>query len=106
MPSKRAADDAATESRPLTLPAPDVDPVQLSGVKLLETAIAATPDPKKPGRAIPATRFAADVAKCNDRTLRRYLADDRPLPPLLREKLEEIVRDAAKKAGRAAKVSA
>lgn len=106
MPKNPTVDDTAEENRPLTLPAPDTVPAELSDVDLLKTAIAATPDPKKAGRAIPATRFAADVAKCNDRTLRRYIADKRPLPPLLRDKLETIVGDAAKKAGRAAKVPA
>lgn len=76
----------------------------MGDVRLLKMAIACTPDPLKPGRAIPDTRFADDVAKCNGRTLRRYLANDRELPPLLREKCEEIVSAAAKKAARAAKV--
>lgn len=105
MPKKPTA-AAVEESRPLTLPPADVDPSTLTDVELLKMAIATTPDPKKPGRAIPATRFAATVAHCNDRTLRRYLSGERELHPLMREKLAGIVRDAARKAARAAKVSA
>lgn len=97
MPRKRTAADTAEESRALTLPPPDVDPSTLNDVTLLETAIACTEDPKKTGRAIPATRFASSVAHCNDRTLRRYQKGTRPLLPLLREKLESLVRQTAKK---------
>ncbi len=101
MPNTRSkATPKADESRPLTLPAADADPSNMGDVRLLKAAIACTPDPLKPGRAIPDTRFAEDVAKCNDRTLRRYLAGARPLQALLREKCEEIVRAAAKKSGR------
>lgn len=96
---KTKADAAADESRPLVLPKASTNPAKLSDVDLLQMAIAATPDPLpgKEGRAIPATRFAADVAMCNDRTLRRYQAGARSLPRLLRSKLETIVRDAAAK---------
>lgn len=98
----RAAPTDAETSRPLTLPPADTDARALGDRELLEMAIASTQDPKKPGRAIPATRFAAEVAKCNDRTLRRYLAktDPRPLPALLRERCEEIVAAGARKAAR------
>jgi hypothetical protein len=91
------------ERRPLVLPPADVDPSQLSDRELLEMAIAATPDPARPNRAIADTGFARDFAKCNDRTLRRYLKKEapRPLPRLLRDLCTEIVRDAAKKAARA-----
>jgi hypothetical protein len=103
-----AADSTAEVSRPLTLPPADVDVRALGDRELLQMAIAATPDPEKPGRAIPATRFAVTVAKCNDRTLRRYLSRTQPraLRELLREKCEQIVTDAARKAARAAKASA
>jgi hypothetical protein len=104
---KRNPSGAKAEvSRPLTLPPAGVDVSKLSDRELLEMAIAATPDPRKPGRSIPAVRFADDVAKCNGRTLRRYLAKEgaRPLPELLREKCEALVRTAARKASRAAVV--
>lgn len=100
MPKKPAP---AEESRPLTLPAPDVDVLTLTDAELIAAAIACTPDPLKPGRAIPATRFAADVAQCNERTLRRYLSGERDLDAmrLLRETCRDIVRAASKKASRA-----
>lgn len=97
MPKKT---DPAEDSRPLTVPPLKVKPADMGDVRLLEAAIACTPDPLKPGRAIPATRFA-EIAKCNDRTLRRYLAGNRGLPPLLREKCEGIVSDAQRRAARA-----
>ena len=97
---KKTPPTEADERRPLTLPPADVDPSALSDRELLQMAIATTPDPKRPNRAIPDTGFAKDVAKCNDRTLRRYLAGARPLPRLLHDRCVEIVRDAAKKAAR------
>lgn len=59
---------------------------------LVRAAIAATPDARE-GKAgpMPAVVFATEVARVNPRTLRRYLAGDRPLPPLLSEKCEAIV---------------
>lgn len=98
---KTKADAAADESRPLSLPESGTNPAKLSDVELLHMAIAATPDPLpgKEGRAIPATRFAQDVAMCNDRTLRRYQAGARSLPRLLRDKLETIVAAAAARNG-------
>lgn len=97
--------DTLEVRRPLTLPPADVRPEALSDRELLKMAIAATPDPKRPHRSIPDVGFAKDVAKCNGRTLRRYLQEDnpRPLLPLLREKCEGIVRKAASKAARQAR---
>lgn len=105
---KTTTPPAADERRPLTLPPADVDPSALPDRELLQMAIAATPDPRRPTRAIPDTGFAKNVAKCNDRTLRRYLAptDPRPLPRLLHDLCLEIVRDAAKKAARGAQKTA
>jgi hypothetical protein len=77
--------------------------------QLVRAAIAATPDPRE-GKSgpIPAVVFATSVALANPRTLRRYLAGDRPLPPLLREKCQAIIaadREAARaKRSRAAKL--
>lgn len=99
MTPRKRADDETT--RPLTLPDPDVNASRLGDKRLLEMAIAATPDPLKPGSAIPATRFATDHAFCNDRTIRRYLAGERDLPALLREKCIHIVTEAAKLAAAA-----
>jgi hypothetical protein len=59
-----------------------------------------------PGRHIPSTRFATDYAFCNGRTLRRYEAGERDLPPLLREKCLQIVREAQAEAAKASKRSA
>lgn len=47
---------------------------------LLRKAIDATPDPLRPGRAIPDSRFATDILEQNDRTVRRYLERTRPVP--------------------------
>src|SRR4051812_34585104 len=96
--TRKAATPDTGAGSPLTLPGPDVKPNRLPDVDVLTTAIAATEDPRKPGRAMPATLFASQVAKCNDRTLRRYLAGDRELPALLREKLVGIVAAAQSKA--------
>ena len=63
-------------------------PTKLSDVQLLTRAIAVTKGAD--GEPITDRAFAADVLKCHDRTLRKYLAG-RPLPALAREKLVELV---------------
>lgn len=98
MPRKKT--DEEDETRPLTLPPVDLNIDRVSDRRLLELAIAASPDPMFPGRHLPATRFAADIALCNDRTLRRYQEGSRGIPNLLREKLYGIVIEAQKKAAR------
>lgn len=102
--AKNTPPTEADERRPLTFPPADVNPATLEDRELLQMAIAATPDPRRPTRSIPDTGFAKNVAKCNDRTLRRYLAptNPRPLPRLLHDLCIDIVRDAAKKAARGA----
>lgn len=71
---------------------------------LVRAALAATPD-TRPGKSgpMPAVVFATDVALANPRTLRRYLAGDRQLPALLREKCRGIVENAAKRTATAEK---
>jgi hypothetical protein len=98
----RTKTDEEDETRPLTLPPIDLNIDRLSDRRLLELAIQCSPDPLFPGRHLPSTRFAADIALCNDRTLRRYEAGERDLPALLREKLTIIVTEAQKKAQRKA----
>lgn len=100
MPRKKT--DEEDETRPLTLPPVDLNIDRISDRRLLELAIEASPDPTFPGRHLPATRFAADIALCNDRTLRRYQEGSRGIPNLLREKLHGIVSEAQKKAAKKA----
>lgn len=90
-----------------TLPRSAAAVLRLSDTELIKAAIAATPDPRPEanGEPMPATEFAARVAMCNPRTVRRYLAGERPLTPLLRAKCREIV-DAARAATRAPVASA
>jgi hypothetical protein len=65
----------------------------LEDAELIRRAIEATPDdrPGYEGQPMPATEFAERVAFANPRTVRRYLAGDRELPRLLREKCIEIL---------------
>src|SRR6185503_16409798 len=78
--------DDENETRPLTLPPVDLDLERIGDKRLVQLTIEAAPDPTFEGRHLPATRFAADIALCNDRTIRRYQEGSRSLNIHLREK--------------------
>lgn len=95
-PMVRRKSSDEDETRQFTLPPVERDIDRVGDRTLLELAIRSAPDPEFEGRHLPSTRFAVSVALCNDRTLRRYEAGDRDLPPLLREKLLKRVKLAQK----------
>jgi hypothetical protein len=84
------------ETRPLSLPPVSLDLDKIGDKRLVQLAIDAAPDPLFEGRHLPATRFAADIALCNDRTIRRYQEGSRSLNIHLREKLLGRVKRAQK----------
>lgn len=58
-------------------------PFGLTDIELLERAIAKS--------GLSARRFAVEVLTRDERTIRRWLAGDRPIPQVVRKKLLELL---------------
>lgn len=70
-----------------------VKPENLTDPELIARAIKVSRSAENADEPITDREFAERILLCHPRTLRKYL-DGRPLPPLAREKLVQIVKDA------------